>query len=139
MPEVPVELAKTAQRDRAKRVTLEDLISKPAREQEFEFKLDPAADPVSMLMRAINGVEYDKLVSKHGPTSDQRAEGASFNINTFGPALLARVVVEPVATPEEWSAIWKSDDWSMGEIGELFTAASRLCGQGLDLSPIDAG
>lgn len=130
--------AKASQRDHSKRATLEGLIAKRPREAEYEFPLGEDGEKVSLLMRAINGTDYDKLITKYPPTNDQRAEGAQFDINRFGPALLARVVVEPVATFEEWTDIWRSESWSMGEIGELFGRASQLCGQGLDLSPIDA-
>lgn len=138
MPEQSVELVKASQRDHAKRATLEGLIAKKPREAEYEFPLGEDGEKVSVLMRAINGVEYDRLVGKYPATTEQRAEGASFDINRFGPALLARVVVEPVATYDEWSDIWKSEAWSMGEVSELFGRASQLCGAGLDLSPIDA-
>ncbi len=127
------------QRTQAKRATLSNLLDKKPREQVYEFKLDPDGDPVSLSMRAIGAADYDKLVTKYPPQPEQRVEGAAFNINTFGPALLARVVVEPVADENEWKQVWASQAWSVGEVREIFFAAANLCGQGLNLDPIAAG
>jgi hypothetical protein len=83
--------------------------------------------------RAIGMREYDKLVAKHPPKAEQRAEGASFNIDTFAPALIAAVCVEPEMTEEDAKEIWESPDWSRGDVMVLFRNAVELNNRGLDI------
>ena len=135
--EVEAVQAKEAQRQTAKRATLEQLRGKRRAEDEFEVELN--GEPVSFLFRSIGSTVYDKLVTRHKPTTEQKAAGQPFNVDTFAPALLARVCVEPVLDDREWAEIWNSEDWNRGELMDLFGRAVALCNRGLDPAPIAAG
>lgn len=129
--------AQAAQRKQAKRATFEKLRGKKRAESEFTLSIN--GEELSFLFRSIGAIEYDRLLTKHKPTTEQRAAGAQFNIDTFAPALLSRVSVEPVMDDTEWGEIWNSPDWNRGELMGLFGHAVDLCNEGLDLTPIAAG
>lgn len=131
--------AATAQRDGAKRATLEELLNKKRAEQEVVFRLAPKADPISLLFVAISSVEYERLVTKCPPTQEQKAEGGTYDPDRFAPQLLSAVCDDPKLSTAEWTQIWKSEDWSRGEAGDLFFAAVQLCNKGLDVGPTAAG
>lgn len=123
--------ARQKQSKKSKRATLDMLKSKKRATRVVEFSMD--GENTSMEFRAIGAVEYDKLTAKHPPTPEQRIEGSSTNINTFGPALLSKTCVDPEISEEEWLEIWNSPEWSRGEIVDLYLSASALCNQGLDV------
>lgn len=135
--------AETAQRDAAKtevqrkarRATLDKLRGKKPAEREIPVVLDDDDDPVSFLLRAIGLAAYDELVAKYPPTTAQRAEGQTYNVKAFAPALLSRVVVEPEMSVKEWEELLDSPAWGRGEFMSLFWAAEQLCNRGLDLAP----
>ena len=129
--------ARAAQRDQAKRATLEALLNKPRAEKEFSVALNGAKS--TLLFRALGAREYDALLTKHPPTPEQKESGGAFNIYTFGPALMARACVDPVLDEKEWNAIWTSESWGRGEVMDLFWGAMELTNQGLDISPTAAG
>ena len=129
--------AQAAQRAESKRATFEMLVKKPRLETEVPVKI-PGDDgvPVKMMMlfRAIGARDYDKLLTRHPPTTEQRADGMSYNLNTFGPALISRVCIDPEMSEEQATEIWNSSDWGRGEVMSLFSAAVDLCNKGLDIS-----
>jgi hypothetical protein len=116
---------------KSNRATFAQLRSKAPQEKEVVVRLGD--DEMSFLFRSIGAKEWDLLVSKHPPTNAQRADGNPFNTDTFPPALMARVCVEPVLSSEEWTEIWESDTWSRGEIGDLYAAAVNLCTSGFNI------
>lgn len=134
--------AQNAQREQAKtkmrRATLDDLRGKKPAEREIPVQWSED-ESVSFLLRAIGLKEYDALEAKYGPTTAQRAEGATFNVVTFAPALLARVCVEPQLSEAEWIEQRDNECWGRGEFMSLFWAAHQLCNKSLDLSPTEAG
>lgn len=127
--------SRAKQSAQSKRATLEQLRGKQASTSEFTLYLDGDGShaEVTMAYRAIGSVEYDKLVSKHPPKPEQRVEGASFNIDTFAPALISRVCTEPEMTETDAKEIWDSPDWSRGDLMVLFRNAVDLCNRGLDI------
>jgi hypothetical protein len=131
--------ARQEQSKAAKRATFDQLLNKPRRTTEIEILLPSATgkmedrETVSFKFVALGSVEYDKLVTKHPPTTDQRAEGANYNIDTFGPDLLSRVCVDPEFTKAQWAELWTSPDWNRGEIIDLFSTAAGLCMAGLEV------
>lgn len=127
------------QRAAAQRATFEALKAKKPAEREVSIVLNEGEPPASFLFRAISAPRYDKLMTANPPTKEQLADGAAFNVNTFGPALLAGVVAEPQMTVEQWTEIWNSDEWSGGEISGLYSTAMELCSRGLNLAPTAAG
>ena len=128
--------ARAAQRAASRRATFEKLRDKPRLEREVRIFI-PAdngkEEEVTLLFRAIGSQEYDRLIAKNPPSVEQRAEGASFNIDTFAPSLLAQVCVEPEMSSDQWNEIWTSPDWNRGEITQLFATAIELCNQGLNV------
>ena len=116
--------------------TFNDLLHKPARSRELVLRVpNQDGDVIDLVvsLRAIGAKEYDDLIAKHPPTSEQKKEGGSYNVDTFAPALIAACSSEPKLTPNEASEIWNSPDWSRGEIMELFLASVEVCSKGLDV------
>lgn len=128
--------AQNAQRDESRRATFEELVKKRHLEREVPIKMpgdDGELVEVTLLFRALGAKEYDKLLSRNPPTTEQKANGASYNIDTFGPALISAVCLEPPMTASEVNQIWMSDDWNRGEVMSLFSAAVEICNKGLDI------
>jgi hypothetical protein len=124
------------QSEQSKRATLEMLKNKPRSTTEFSLFLSDGnggSNEVTLQYQAIGMRAYDKLVAKHPPKPDQRAEGSSFDIDTFAPALIAACSVDPEISPTEAKAIWDSEDWSRGDVMVLFRQAVELNNRGLDI------
>ncbi len=138
---MPNSTAKTAearqkQSTASKRATLDQLISKPRSVTEFSLFLSDGnggTNEVTLKYQAIGMRAYDRLVAKHPPKPEQRAEGSSFDIDSFAPALIAACSVEPEITPTEAKQIWESEDWSRGDVMVLFRNAVELNNRGLDV------
>jgi hypothetical protein len=111
-----------------------EVVTMPWGEEDWEFEL-----------QALGGTEMDDLVSEFPPTQLQRAKAqalgqtVTYNIDVFAPELLSRVIIDPKLTAEEWTEIWKSNDWAGGEIGDLFYRAQRICGANIDIPFNGAG
>ncbi len=134
--------ARAKQSAASRRATFEQLSSKKRAEQELTLTVQNGkGDPteVTMLFRAIGTKAYDKLLGKHPPRPEQKIEGASYNIDTFGPAIIAACSVEPELSEDEAKQLWDSDDWSRGEIMTLFRAAVEVCNKGLDIPFTESG
>lgn len=139
--------AKTAesrqkQSDADKKNVLDLLKSKRRRETTFSvYIIDEDGDKVEVQLtfHSIGLREYDKLVSKHPPTTEQRAEGASFNLDTFAPALIAACSVEPAMSYKDAVELWESPDWSRGDLMVLFSKAVDLNNRGMDIPFTDVG
>jgi hypothetical protein len=128
--------ARNAQSQADKVATLDLLKGKKRALSRFKIYVpDETGDgvEVELVYRAIGAGEYDKLVGKHPPTTEQRAEGSTFNIDTFAPALIAAVCIEPEMTYRDAKSIWDSDDWSRGEVVTLWRKALDLCNRGMDV------
>lgn len=124
------------QSDASKRATLDQLKSKPRASTEFSIYLSNGSGEqteVTLRYQSIGMREYDRLVSKHPPKPEQRVDGASFDIDTFAPALISAVCVEPEITPSDAKEIWDSPDWSRGDLMVLFRNAVDLNNRGLDI------
>jgi hypothetical protein len=138
MPNAATKDVETRQKQSAasKRATLDMLKNKPRSTSEFSLYLSDGnggTNEVTLKYQAIGMRAYDKLVSKHPPKPDQRAEGNSFDIDTFAPALIAACAVEPEISPSEAKDIWDSEDWSRGDVMVLFRNAVELNNRGLDV------
>jgi len=116
--------------------TLDHLKKKARAKETFSIYLtDDAGEQVEMTLtyQALGGQEYDKLVAKHPPTAEQRVEGGSFNIDTFGPALIAKSCVDPEMSEADAKEIWESPEWSRGDLMVLFRKAVELNNKGVDI------
>jgi hypothetical protein len=138
---MPTTAAKTTeaqqkQSQAQKRATVDALVNKPRSTTEFSLFLndgDGGSNEVTLKYQAIGMRAYDRLVAKHPPKPEQRAEGASFDIDSFAPALIAACSVDPEITPAESKQIWDSEDWSRGDVMVLFRNAVELNNRGLDI------
>lgn len=83
---------------------------------------------------AISSTEFDELQAKYPPKDSERLQGATYDEERFIPALLAEVVTQPKLTKEQWGEIYKSPEWSPGEVATLYLAAMSVCQAGLDVS-----
>lgn len=137
--ETPEVELKANQRKKAKRATLELLLGKKPNSDEFTVAFGPSVERVSFLYVSLGAFDYDALLTEHPPTSEQRVAGASFNIDTFAPALLAKVCREPGIDVASWTELWKSPSWGRGELMSFFWRAVNLCSKEVDPLPIDAG
>ena len=119
-----------------RQATFKDLLNKPARTKDVVLTVpDEDGNMIEYVftLRAIGSKAYDVLVGMHPPTADQKKEGSAYNPDTFGPALISACSVNPHITPNEAKELWESDEWSRGEIMELFVAAVEVCSKGLDV------
>ena len=140
--EVETVKARQEQSQDSKRATFDMLKNKPRVEEEVTFVMNADTDDekeFTMMFQAIGATDYDKLITKNPPTTEQKADGSSYNINTFGPNLLARTVVDPDMDFKQWSEIWNSEDWNRGEILQIFLTATELCNRTLDVPPTETG
>jgi hypothetical protein len=141
MPEASVRVSRQKQSSASKRATFERLKLKPRLSREVILKMpneDNALEEVTLLFKSIGSLDYDKLLTKNPPNTEQKAEGNSYNIHTFAPALLSKVCTEPEMSEEDWSEIWNSPDWNRGEVMQLFMSAVEICNQGMEVPPTEA-
>ena len=119
-----------------RQATLKDLLNKPARTKDVVLTV-PDEDGMMIeyvfSMRAIGSKAYDVLVGMHPPTPDQKREGATYNPDSFGPALISMCSANPRMTPNEAKELWESDEWSRGEVMEIFMASVEVNSRGLDV------
>jgi hypothetical protein len=127
--------ARRKQSEQNKTATLDRLISKRRATTEFSIYINGEDGPEELTLKfqAIGAREYDQLVAKHPPKAEARAEGASFNMDTFAPALIAACSLEPEISPKDAKEIWDSEDWSRGDLMVLFRNAVELNNRGIDI------
>lgn len=114
------------------RATLESLLKKTPRTVTVEVSLGADAK-ASMLFKALGSKAYDELIAEHPPTSADKKDGGVWNSETFPPALIAECSLEPRMSVEDAASLWKSEDWSRGELFDIFTRLVRLNQEGLDV------
>lgn len=134
--------APSPKKDTRRAATFKDLQAKPKRTKDVVLRIpDADGDIVELVvtLKAIGSKAYDDLMAKHPPTGEQKKDNAQYNPETFGPALIAACSWEPRMTPNEVIEIWNSDDWSRGEVMELFVASIEVCSKGLDVPFTEAG
>jgi hypothetical protein len=96
---------------------------------------DGGVEKAELLFRSIGSKEYDALVTRFPPTPSQKKEGATYNLDNFGPALLAAVCVDPQMSEEEAKELWQSEEWNRGELYNLFREAVDICVSGISMDP----
>ena len=90
--------ARQQQSKNSKAATLDLMKGKSRAKETFSIFIassDGDQQEVKLTYQAIGALEYDKLVSKHPPKAEQRVDGASFDIDTFAPALIAKCSLDP--------------------------------------------
>lgn len=133
--EARTQAARRKQSQQSKAATIDMLKSKKRATNEFSIYIngDDGPTEVTLKFQAIGAREYDKLVAKHPPKTEQRAEGQSFNMESFAPALISAVSVEPEISLQDAKDLWESDDWSRGDLMVLFRNAVELNNRGIDI------
>lgn len=137
-PPAPNREARRAAARSAKRkpATIADLKRKKVRTDTVEIPTyDEDGEEVVMTVRikAIGSVAYDKLVAANPPNRVQRERGDNWNVDSFAPALISACAIEPKMTVEDATDIYTSDEWSAGEVGALFWACQRICNAGTEV------
>lgn len=120
-----------------RRASMDALRSKRRVEKTVSIVLpgDDGPEEAELLFRSIGSSEYDKLVTKYPPTVKQKAEGLTYDIDRFAPALISRVCADPEMSEEEAGEIWHSGEWNRGEIMNLFMNAIDVCTSGMQVGP----
>jgi hypothetical protein len=116
--------------------TFELLMAKPRRSLSFDVTTCNAdGDEVVLKVKylAIDGKAYDDLTAAHPPTAADKKAGGTYNVDTLAPALISAVSSVPKLTVAQATSLYKSPDWSGGEVGNLFMNAVRVCNAGLDV------
>jgi hypothetical protein len=113
------------------RATFEKFKAKKRIERKVPLEIN--GEEMELLFRAIGSTEYDKLIAKCPPTYEQKANGSTYNVDTFGPIILDKVCIDPDMTVEQWTEIWNSPNWNRGEIMQMFYIATELCNRGFDI------
>lgn len=117
---------------KVERASLDTLLSKPPRTKVVEVVL--ADDQkVSILFKAIGSKAYDDLLAGHPPSAKDKEDGGVWNADTFPPALIAACSVEPKIDEESAVAIWTSEDWSRGELMDMFMKVVSLNSEGMNV------
>lgn len=106
----------------APKLTEARLLARKQRTATFDVDLaGDGSDVVELRLQALGRRAYDTLVDAH-PAVD---EAKAWNSETFVPALIAAVVVEPELTAEGAAKMW--EEWAPGTVLRLFNAALNLC------------
>lgn len=117
---------------------------KPARQI---INIDPGVDddgnqqpPITLTLRALSRKRWDKLITQHHATDDQKAEyrqkqldagvrlgnirDVVWNPDTFPAALTAACVIDPPTPLEVAVEMWDPDNesWTDAEVEEIFSA-----------------
>lgn len=129
--EVKTTAARQAQSKADKLDVRERLLGKTKRTKTLDITLD--GESFTMIFRALSSKELDALRAKHKPTPKQITEGYAINVDTFSPALVAATLIDPVLNLEDVKELFASENWSSGELGQLFEAASSVCQEGIDI------
>ena len=114
--------------------------------QDLRSKFLKKKATMKKIMVAINGEQSEITVAalpekvvrdlraKHPPISkDDKNANIPYNSATVPPDLLAHSVVDPALTYEEWLDIWGSEEWSLGELRELYDKTFSVTTAGFDI------
>jgi hypothetical protein len=118
---------------RRRPATFGDLVKKKRRESDVVIaSVDDAGNDLELVLRfrALSPKEFDDLVAQYPPNTKQKAEGMAYNPDTFGPALVAAVSLEPKLTVGEVTELIDSGVWSPGEVNTLTGSAMQVCQTG---------
>lgn len=118
------------------RASVENLLKKPAKTREITIKtVDDAGKEIelTLLFKTIGNRAYDDLLGNHPPTKEQSKKGNLWNTDTFPPALFSACSVDPHVSEEDAKTIFESDEWSRGELVDIFAALVKLNNDGFDI------
>lgn len=116
--------------------SIDQLLAKPARRKTIELTIPgDNGNPVSIQVElaAIGAKAYDDMLGANPPTAAQRKEQATYNLDTFAPALISACAATPAMTVAQATELWTSDNWSRGELMELFLGCVEVNSSGLNV------
>jgi hypothetical protein len=115
---------------RRRPATFADLMNKKRRQEDVVINtVDDDGYDVELVLRyqALGAKQFDDLIAKYPPNAKQKNEGMAYNPDTFGPALVAAVSIDPVLSVEQAQSLIESQGWSTGEANTLTGEAMRIC------------
>lgn len=85
-------------------------------------KAQAAVDDATILLtfRALERTDLDALKKEHPATEEQAEDGYEFNVDTFGPALVAAANIDGMTEDQAREFL---ETWADAEAGALFQAA----------------
>jgi hypothetical protein len=97
--------------------------------EQAEADAETAGAVERLHLQAVARPVYESLLLANPPTEEQKAEGQTYNVDTFSPALVAAALVDPETgehplTAEDVAALWTS--WNQGEVYALWSAALQV-------------
>lgn len=104
-------------------------LAKALKAAESELKdAKEAFDEVAIVLRfqALHRADFEALKKEHPATEEQTEDGLSFNIDTFGPALVAAASLEGITEEEAAEYL---ETWGAGEADQLFSTAWNVQGE----------
>jgi hypothetical protein len=137
--------AKGKQSAAAKKATIEEIFEratadlfeqKKPHEEEKPVKIN--GKTVTILLRALGRLEYDKMLTECPPSAKQRAEGQSYDQAKFAPKLMAKVIVDPQRSEVDWRNTWNDENWNRAELGDLFFSCVEVCSVGVNVDPTES-
>lgn len=127
---------------RRRPATFDDLFKKKRRELDVVVATtDDSGSDIELVVRyrALSSKEYDDLIATCPPTPKQKTDGMIYNPDTFGPALVAAVAIEPKLSVEQVTTLIESGVWSPGEVNTLTGMAMSVCQTGAGVPFTDRG
>ena len=115
---------------RRRPATFADLMNKKRRQEDVVINtIDDDGYDVELVLRyqALGAKQFDDLIAKYPPNAKQKLDGMAYNPDTFGPALVAAVCLDPQLSVEQAQALIESQGWSTGEANTLTGEAMRIC------------
>ena len=115
--------------------TIDELLGKGRATETITVELPGPDGPVARKLQfaAIANDDYEALQSQFPPTEKQKTEGYAYNIERFAPALVAACMSKPTMTMQQVQQIWGSDNWSTGELSNLYGICQGLCVGGFNI------
>jgi hypothetical protein len=87
---------------------------------------------VTLHLQGVPRPVYEALLLEHPPTEEQKADGQTYNDDTFAPALVARCIVDPETAENPLSVedvAGLFDKWNQGEVAQVYLTAIGVCTQ----------
>lgn len=87
-----------------------------------------AFDAVAIVLRfqALPRADFEALKKEHPASEEQTEDGLAFNIDTFGPALVAASSLDGISEEEATEYL---ETWAAGEADQLFSTAWNVQGE----------
>lgn len=104
------------------------LLNKPKTREVFSLYLGSGEEKfeIEMTAEALSMKDYDKLIAKYPPTEAEKAQGLTYELDKFAPALMAACLVDPDLNLNQAKSLWSGENWSRGDVEGLFSKVLRV-------------